>query len=169
MNKQTTYVLVAVLVIIVVVGAAGAYILLNTGGNGGEPEPTPTPSVADATSLQFTVEATTDGETSTTTYYAKNIGGSEALLRVEVDLGEAGKLVYIINGAEHKAWMGMADEWSEADFEETWDDWNALWAGYVQSLAHWTEGEYTSEDGTVKISNISLNPTLADSLFQAPS
>lgn len=169
MNKKTIYIVVAVLVVVIVV--AGAGILLLNGGDGGEPQatPTPPPSVMDATSLQFTVEATIDGETSTTTYYAKGIGSSEAMLRIDLDLGEAGNLIYIINGAEHKAWMGMAGEWSEAPFEETWDDWNALWAGYVENLAHWTSGTYTSEDGTVKISNITLNPTLADSLFQVPS
>jgi hypothetical protein len=163
MNKNTTYILVAVLAIILVVAGAGVLLLMNDGADNGNGNGNGTPNVIDATSLQFEVE----DPTGTYKYSAKNIG-SETLLRIEY-LDEEFGFAVIIDGAEHEAWSNMAGEWVEEDFEATWDDWYDLWRGYVDSLAHWTEGEYTSADGTIRIYNIEVNPTLADSLFQVPS
>ena len=161
MNKKTIYIIVAVLVVVIVVGAAGV-MLLN--GNGGEPTPTPTPAVgvADATSLQFSVEDSSGNYT----YAAKNIG-TNITLRLEI-LG-ADNFVYILNGTEQKAWSNVTGTWAEEqDFNANWDMWIPVWQGYVDNLENWTgTGDYTyTADGTsVKISDISVNPTLADSLF----
>lgn len=163
MNKKTIYIIVAVLVVVIVV--AGAAILLMNGGFGGEPTatPTPNPGVAGASSLQFTVEDTTG----TYLYSAKNIS-SGLLLNIQYCDVEAGFSI-IIDGVNHKAYSNMTGTWVEEAFQTTWDQWYPLFEGYVDSLAHWTSGEWTSADGKVKIYDILVNPTLSDSLFQVPS
>jgi len=165
MDKKTIYIVVAVVVVILVVGIAGV-MLLNNGGNGGTdttptPEPTQTP-VADATSLEFTV---TDSS-GTYEYKAKNIG-SETQLSIEYVDATFGFSI-IINGTSHEAYSDMTGTWQADDFQTTWDQWYPLFEGYVDSLAHWTSGDYTSEDGTTTISNIVVNPTIDDSVFEVP-
>lgn len=160
MNKKTIYIIVAVVIVVIVVAGAGI-LLLNNGGNGGEPEATPTPTapagVASATSIKFTV---TDS-TGTYTYSAKNLD-SDALVRIE---NESGDFILIVNCADGKASMYAGGEWIEDDFT-TWSD---TWTGYFSCLADWTEGDWTSEDGTISITDITLNPTLEDSIFEVPS
>ncbi len=164
MNKKTIYIVVAVLVVVIVVGVAGV-LLLNQGGNGGQPTPTatPAPSVADATSLQFTVK----DSSGTYTYYAKNIG-AETILAVEYLDPTAGFKI-IINGADQTAASNMTGTWATEDFQTDKAQWQPLFEGYVHDLANWTSGEWTSTDGATKISGISVNPTLADSVFQVPT
>jgi hypothetical protein len=159
MNKKTMYILVAVLVAVIVVGGVAAYALMNTGGNNGEEEKA---KVADATSLQFTIE----DETGTYKYSAKNMD-TDTLLRMEYLDEEYGFIIILDNG-EEKAWSTMSGEWAEENYETTYNDWNPVWEDYLECLADWTEGdgEWTSEDETVKISDITVNPELDDSLFQ---
>jgi hypothetical protein len=165
MDKKTLYIVVAVLVVVIVVAVAGV-MLLNQGGNGETTTPTPTPApvaVADATSLQFTVE----DSTGTYMYYARNIG-SEMDLAIQYVDATAGFSI-IFDGAEHKSWSNMTGAWTEGTFTSDWDQWYPLYEGYVDSLAHWTEGEWTSTDGTTKIVDIAVNPTLDDSCFEVPT
>jgi hypothetical protein len=165
MNKKMIYIVVAVIVVVLVVGVAGV-MLLNNNGNNGNTDPTPTPgpiAVADATSLQFSVE----DSTGTYIYYADNIGSETQLAISYVD--ETAGFTIIMNGTAHTANSNMTGTWAEDDFQTTWDQWYPLFEGYVDSLAHWTEGEWTSEDGTTRIFDISVNPELDDSCFEVPS
>lgn len=175
MNKKgiSTIVIAVIVVIVVVVVGVGVYLAMSgTGGNGGPtPTPTPAPSVEGATSLQFSVEVTSEGTSwGTNTYMAKNIGASSMMIRIEMESTE-GDMVYILNGAEQKAWAYMAGEWTDisSTFSTEWDSWHTMVSGYQTSLADWTgtgEYTYTEEGTTVRIFGISVNPTLADSLFQ---
>jgi len=169
MNKKTIYILVAVLVVILVVGVAGVYILMNQGAGGANEE---TVNVADASSLQYNVDVTSQGTTATYKYAAKGMGTSDLMLRIDIAGGEAGDWVYILNGAEQKAWAYADGEWSEISdaFATQWDAWNPLLEGYVDNLTQWSgTGEWTYTAGTedIRIYNIEVNPTLADSVFQA--
>ena len=179
MNKNTMYGIVAAVVIVVVVAAvAGAYVLMNSGGGGegnGNGNVEDVYTVENATSLQFSVDVTpAQGEASTVNYLAKNTGSSSVLLRVEIAAGEMGDLVYIFNGAEHKAWTNVTGTWEDisGDFATNWDQWNPLFEGYVDSLSHWESGEYTytADNGdSVRVYGIIVNPTFDDSLFAAPA
>ncbi len=175
MNQKgiSTLVIAVIVVVVVVVIGVGVYLLMSgtggTGGGGGAtPTPTPTtPNVEGATSLQFKVEVTSGGTSYTNTYMAKNIGSSNMMLRVEI--GDT--MVYILNGADQKAWTYMDGAWTDISdtFSTEWNSWSTTVSGYQGSLADWTgTGEWTyTEDGTtVRIFDISVNPTLADSLFQ---
>jgi hypothetical protein len=180
MDKKTMYILAAALVVIIVVVGVGAYVFLygglgggGGGGNGGGTQED-TYVVGNATSLQFSVDVTpAQGEASTVNYFAKNTGTSNVLLRVEIDAGEFGNLIYIF-GSDHKAWTNATGTWEDisADYATNWEQWNPLFDGYVGSLAHWESGDYTytAENGdSVRIYGIQVNPELADSLFQAPT
>ena len=167
------YAIVAAVLIVIIIGVA-AYMLLFQGGNGdGTTTPTPTPgpiAVADADSLQFAVDATSDGMTSTVKYYAKGLGTSVTMIRIEVVVPDMGDIVYLFGG-DHTVWSNDVGTWTDytEQFAAQWDQWWPVFEGYVDSLAHWTEGEYTSPDGNVRIYNIVINPTLADSMFEPPA
>ena len=161
-------VIVAIIVIAVVVGGIAAYYVL-TSGEGGEPEATPTPSpdVADATSISFDVALAEE----TDKFTAKNLGTSDVLLRVDQTDADGNTFIYLMNQTGEEAWANFGGEWMDvsATFED--DYWNSPLIGntalesYIDALADWSgTGDYEG-DGFV-ISNISLNPELADSIFQ---
>ena len=80
--------------------------------------------------------------------------------------------IYIINGALEKVWAYSDGEWIELSefFPTYWDTWNSAWQGYRTNLLDWTgygDWTYTTPNGdSVRIYNISINPSLSDSLFQ---
>ena len=186
-NSKTgisTMILVAVVVVIVVVGAAvGAYYFMSQNPAGSsDTNPTTTPSgttdpttstptsVADATSLKYSVSLTENGvETASYTYWGKNAGTENFAMRIEyTDESDDGILIF--NSETNEAWTYSGGEWVDISsyFDSQFDMWENLWTGYVNSLESWAgTGEYTySADGnTVRIYDISVNPTLEDSLF----
>jgi uncharacterized protein (UPF0333 family) len=173
MNQKGISALVIAVIVVIVVAAVGVGVYLamsNTGENGGNGGGE-TPDVEGATSLQFSVAITAEGESiGTYTYMAKNIGTSDMMIRVEMSNGY--ELVDIVNGAEQKAWEYMAGEWTDLSdtFSDQWDAWDSTWQGYKNSLADWTgtgDWTYTDTDGSsIRVYDIAVNPSLADSLFQ---
>jgi len=163
MNKKTIYIIVAVLVVVIVVAAAGVILLNNNDGNEGtdnQPTTTPTP-VADATSIQFTVTS----EDGTYLYSAKNIGDNTVLAIEYID--ESHGFTTIIDGEHQMAADNMSGTWVEQDFQETKSDWQPMFETYLHDLSGWTSGDWT--DGSTTISNIKVNPTLDDSIFDIPT
>jgi hypothetical protein len=165
MNQKNLAIVIVAVLIVAVVGVAAYWALSSGGGNnnGGT-------SVGDASSLQFSVSIVREGESYETSYSAKNIGTSDLMIRVDIPTTE-GDLVYIVNGAQQKAWEYVGDEWNDLsdDFSAQWDLWHLTWQGYMDNLASWTSGDwtYTDTDGSpVTITDITLNPSLADSLFE---
>lgn len=172
MDQKTIAIVVIAVVIVAVIGV-GAYWMLSIGGTG-EPEPTPTPTptgIEGASSLQFSVDITGGASEGTTNYYAKNIGTDDMMVRVECEYGEM-TLIYIVNGAQQKAWADEGSGWVDLSdtFKDQWDLWAPTYQVYEDELGTWTEGEwtYTADDGSeVRIYDITVNPSLADSLFEA--
>jgi hypothetical protein len=174
MNQKTLAIVVVVIVVVAVV-AAGVYLVTQSGGGGATPTPSPsaTPSGADvagASSLQFSVDITGGASAGTYTFMAKNIGTSDMMIRVEAS--DDYELIDIVNGAQQKAWESVNGEWTDysATYADQFNVWDSTLTAYKSSLASWTgasEYTYTDSDGnSVRIYNISLNPTLADSLFE---
>jgi hypothetical protein len=175
MNKKGISLVVVgiVVVAVVVVGVVAYWAMTNTGGgnggnggNGGEDVYT----VENATSLQFTVTATEGTSMGTVVYSAKNIGTSDMMIRVDIEMEEL-TISYIVNGAQQKAWANEGSGWVLYDaFLDQWDAWDSTWQGYTDNLSGWTAGEwtYTDADGyTVTVSDIAVNPSLEDSFFEA--
>jgi hypothetical protein len=93
------------------------------------------------------------------------------MMRIDVTDADGTQSILILNGAEQKAWTYSDGEWTDISIAYTsqFNIWNGLWQGYVNSLGAWTGvGDWTYTDGntSVRIFNISVNPVLADSLFQ---
>jgi hypothetical protein len=135
----------------------------------------PTPSgtggdVSSASSLAYSVSVTEGGQTQGYTYRAKNVGTSNLMMRIDYTDTSGELSIYIINGAQTKAWVYSEGEWEDvsAAYQIQYSTWNSLWQGYVNNLAGWTGGDktYTEEGVTVRIYDISVNPSLPDALFQ---
>jgi hypothetical protein len=178
-SRKTLIAIIVIAIIAIAAVAAGVYLATQSGGGGGPspsvtPTPTPTPTganVSGASSLQFSVDVTGGSSAGTYKYMAKNIGTSNMMIRVEIT-SSSGNLVYIVNGAQQKAWAYQNGAWTDlsSTFSDQWSAWNSTWAGYKEDLVSWTgsgDWTYTAPDGsTIRIHEISVNPSLADSLFQ---
>jgi FlaG/FlaF family flagellin (archaellin) len=171
MNKKgiSTLVIVAIIVIIVVVAGIAVYVLYSGGGEETPtPTPAPTPDIEGATSLQFDV-ATSEKDIS---FMAKNLGTSDVLLRVEEVYADGSSFVYIMNQTDQTVWAKFDSEWTDesASWATYWTEtWEPSFNGYKAELANWSgTGDLEIQAGgeTQTISNIVVNPTLADSLFQ---
>ena len=92
------------------------------------------------------------------------------MMRIDSTDSSGDQSTFIINGAQQKAWSYSNGEWTDLSdvYSLQYSTWNTLWQGYVNSLAAWNGlGDYSYSSGgdSVRIYNISVNPTLADSLF----
>ena len=184
-------VIVVIIVAILAVSSIAVYLAMSGGtdegvngdgdttdttDNGGTTDTTDnggtTVDVGGASSLQFKVNVDpADAESMEYTYMVKNAGTSSLMMRIEMQSADE-SFIYIINGAQEKVWIYSGDEW--IDFSDAyptyWDTWNSAWQGYQSSLLDWTgagDWTYTTPNGdTVRIHDISINPSLADSLFE---
>jgi hypothetical protein len=176
MNKRTIFAIVAVLVAVIVVAGVGI-VLFNSKGT------TRTVDVAKASSLQFSVDDTVQGVTATYYFAGKMIGASNLTVRVDMPIANSGNYSYLFNFGEQKTWNSTDGgiTWTDvsSDVANQWDGcWGPLWTSYVKNLGSWNgTGDYTyisdnelnsmTSGNTIRIYNISVNPTLPDALFQA--
>lgn len=168
------YAIVAVVVIIVVVAAvAGAYVLMNPGGGGGGGGGGgDTFTAANATSLQYQADITSQGATVKYDFAGRNLGTANQTFRIDILGGETGNYSYILNAGDQTAWTAVNGVWTDisSEFLTQWDSWGAQWTANVNALGTWTTGSpdvtYNGSNGeSIVISNIVVNPTLPDSLF----
>jgi hypothetical protein len=193
-KKKSRKTLIALVLVVVLIVAIVAGVYLATRGNGNtnpSTSPTPTPTsnpsatsnpstsgtganVAGATSLQFTVSVTNSsgGSVGSYTYYVKNAGTSSQMVRIDFTDPSSGDFVYIVNSATQQVLVKSGGQWTDlsSTYTSQYNTWNTAFLGYKNSLTSWSgtgDWTYTDPNGdTVKITNISVNPTLPDSLFQ---
>jgi archaellin len=173
MKKNLMYAIVAVIVIIIVIVAAVfALGLIPTGST---PQATPTPTaatgVADASSIIFSSNITSSGTTTTYKWQGINIH-TTANVTFRVDL--EGGYSYILNVANETAFESTDGgvTWTTGDFATDWAAWGSTWQDYLDNLTHWngTDATYTIDDATIGsalVFDISVNPTIPDSTFNA--
>ncbi|MFN4133704.1 MAG: hypothetical protein ACK4GQ_04990 [Candidatus Hadarchaeales archaeon] len=164
----TVYIVIMAIVVIAVVGA-GVYLSIGKGGTppGGEGGGPSGGEVRTATSIQFTVETKTDTGVDVTTFQVKDIGSSSMKIRAEgTVLGEEFK--GILDGALQKMWRYSNGQWEDVSilFPTFWGMFSQQINTYLQYLAEWKGGTWTSPDGKITIRDIVVNPSLPDSLFQ---
>jgi hypothetical protein len=182
----STMLIVAVVVVILVVAVAvGAFALLSQpAAPSDNPTPTPsgtsdpsatssteTPDIAGASSLKYSVSVAENGVVQASyTFWGKNAGRDDFAMRIEYSDTE-GSGIYIFNAGTKEAWTNAGDgEWIDMSsyFDMQYDIWKQSWSGYISSLASWNgmgDYSYTVEGFTYRIYDISVNPTLEDSLF----
>jgi hypothetical protein len=128
------------------------------------------PNIAGASSLRYSVSLTENGVVQGSyTYMGKNAGTNSFMMRIEVTSTD-GNAIYIFNGAQQKAWTYSDGQWTDISelYTVQFGVWNNLWQGYVNGLSAWNgvgDYSYSSGGSTVRIYDISVNPTLEDSLF----
>ena len=95
------------------------------------------------------------------------------MLRIETTEDSGTTSHFIINGAQQKAWTCDGTEWTDVSvmFSTQYNTYDAMFTGYRNGIyAGWagTGGwNYTAPNGdSVRYYDISVNPTLADSLFR---
>jgi hypothetical protein len=131
-----------------------------------------TQNVSGANSLQFTVSTTSNGVfEGSRTLYGKDIGTDNFRLRIESTGTDFSQTIDIAYGG--KAWIYMDNEWSDwgggINQQMRCNILRSLWQQHVDALSGWSGiGEYSYSQGekTFQISNISVDPSLADSLFE---
>jgi hypothetical protein len=166
MNKKTIYGLVAVLIVVIVAAVAAVLLSNNGGGN------TQSVSVADATSLEFMANVTSNGITVTHACYGKNMGSSNLTVRVDILAGESGNWSHVLDQGQGKSWnCTNSGAWIEVgNFTDDWNSWGTRWTNFVTNLNNWNgtgDYSYTSSNGNaVTIYNVEINPSLPDSIFQ---
>jgi hypothetical protein len=143
-------------------------------------EPTATQEtnpVATATSLDFTIEYVIEGQgDSTWRYRARNIGTSNLDIRIDYNIQGVGEYIYILSGSSQEGWTYAGGQWMSytqvgMNFTDFWDMWAEGFDNYHQTLVDdwngvqgWT---YTVPGvGSVTYTNIDVNPSLPDSVFQ---
>jgi hypothetical protein len=167
LKKNMIYIIVAVLIAVIVVGIAG-FMLLNKGEDNNEttPTPTPGPNVADATSLQFSANVTSQGQTTEYKWYGTNLNSANVKLRVNF-----ATYAYIFDTSQEKSWMSTDSgaTWSAGTFATDWSFWGTQWTDYTSKLATWSgtgDVSYTNTAGeAIILFNIVVNPTIPDSTF----
>ncbi len=136
--------------------------------------PSSPPNVTAASSLQYSVSMTSNGTSQGSyTYYGKNAGTSNFMMRIESTDASGAQSTIIVNGQQQKVWVKSNGNWTDLSSVYTtyFSTWDTTWQSYVNTLAAWNgTGDYTYTSGgdSIRIYNISVNPALADSLF-APS
>ena len=198
-SSRKTLIVIAVVVIIFIAVAVGAYLLLQGGSSPGPtgtptpspgtptpspgttvspgavtPSPSPADSIGTADSIQFSATHTSE-ETPPETLYeytwsAKNIGTPTMMIRIEGTFSDQ-NIIYIVNGAQQKAWMHTSGMWLDLshEFHNEFDTWDEAWQEYEANLQDWAgtgDCTYTTPVGTTRIYDITVNPELPDSLFQ---
>ncbi len=158
-SRKLLYVVVATVIIVVAV-IAGVLLLGGWGNNSGQ--------LASASSLKFSASMTGGTTNFVYTFYAKNIGTDNLMVRVDGTFaGIEG--TYIINGAQHKVWVNSMGIWQDlsSDWYTFWSTWQGTLDQFRGYLNGWTGGDYSTslEGGNIRIYNIQVNPQLADSLF----
>ena len=141
-------------------------------------EPTETAvanEAATATSLDFTVQVNTQNVSCAYRYRARNIGTTSLDFRYDLTSDQV-NAAYILKGSTRQGWVYSGGQWIEfttmyQDFDHFWDSFYYGFESYHSYLAEeWTGLQgwtYTIPGvGTVTYSNITINPTLSDDIFQ---
>jgi hypothetical protein len=168
MNKKMMYALFAVVAIVVVVTGSGAYLLMNNGAK--------TVTVADATSLQYNSDVTYQGDITQFKWAATNMGATNMALHIDILHGQQGNYSYILNSGDKTAWVAVNGTWTNvsSDFTNQWNTWvgtGQRWTNDLNALTNWSgTGDCNYNDSarmvSIRIYNVAINPTMADSLFQ---
>ena len=121
--------------------------------------------------LKYSVSVTENGvNQGSYTFWGKNADTNSFMMRIEFSSPD-GDGIYIFNAAKREAWIYSDGEWEDVSivFDMQFDAWNNPWRGYVNSPAGWAgtgDHSYSADGVTVRIYDISVNPSLDDSLFE---
>jgi hypothetical protein len=94
------------------------------------------------------------------------------MVRIDFSDPSGENFVYIVNSALQQVWVESGGQWTDLSsaYSSQAGAWNNAFLGYKNSLTNWSgagDWTYTDPNGdTVKITNVSVDPSLPDSMFQ---
>jgi hypothetical protein len=163
-------------VVVVLALVAGVYGLNTTGVIRLSPIPTPesaatNQAVVSASSLQFSVTPMEykDSTRDTFTFYAKNIGTSDMMIRFEI--ASSGEYS-VMNSAQNRSWWVSDGTWTNtsSQFSGVFQSSREDIVFYQSKLSTWAgtgDCVFSSSNGqSVRIFDIAINPELPDSMFE---
>jgi len=130
-----------------------------------------TPSLL--TRLDYKIDITSEGQTSTYRYRARNMGTTNLDLRVDMTISGT-TMSYILSGSQQQGWIYTGGQWMSfsdigMNFSEYWSDYSGNLRTYMDYLpSGWVPGEEwsgTYGGVTYRIYDIQVNPSLPDSVF----
>jgi hypothetical protein len=133
---------------------------------------TPSGGIGSATSLDYKMDMTSEGQTTTWGYRVRNIGTTN--LDMRVDWTTSGTTTsYIISGSQQQGWIYVGTQWMSfsdlgMNFSEYWSQYSSSLGTSTGYLSDWVSGEWSETYGgiTYRIYDILVNPSLPDSVFQ---
>jgi len=194
MNRML--IIVVVVVIVVIVAGVGIYAATRggkaststsstttpTSTSTATPKPSSSNGLATATSYEFneTGKASNGTVLDTVYYAAKNLGTSNVDFIWVATTPSSGTSEYILNGAQQKVWVYANGQWTDisTEYSTMLSSIESSAGLYVNMLVGWGGSgsfTYTIPSGqpnagdTATFTNIQINPSLPDSLFQPPS
>jgi hypothetical protein len=146
------------------------------------PTSTSTIGIATATSYAFNETGTaSNGTVLDTLYYAtKNLGTSNVELIEVVNSPSGGTFEYIVNGVQQKAWVYSDGQWTDISSAytsqlSTVESTAGIYVNMLKAFGGSGSFTYTMPSGQpnagdkATFTNIQINPSLPDSMFQPPS
>ena len=166
MNKKglSMLLIVAIIAIVLVVGVVAVYFVFFSGEQA--------ETVSDATSLKIVADVVGgDQGTFVFEWAAKNIGTNNLKFRLTINGQDSIQFNYIVDKGQQKAWSDETGAWLQTDFTETWNLWGVAWNENMEALkTNWTgSGTYSFTNfigDHITFTQVDINPTLADSLFE---
>ena len=198
MRGISAIIIVVIIVIAVIVVGVGAYLATRSSKTSPSTSATPTPAssatttpkptssstsgIATASSYEFNETGTAaNGTVLDTSYFAaKNLGTSNVDLIEVVNTPSSGTFEYIVNGAQQKAWVYSGGAWTDisTEYASILPSVQSSAGIYVNMLEYYGGSgsfTYTIPSGqanagdTATFTNVKINPSLPDSMFQPPS
>jgi hypothetical protein len=164
-SRKMLYAIIAIVILLVAVLVPVLFLFVLHG------------NAADASSLKFTetqiLSASTGGDEQIYTIYIKNFNTPYVMSRAEGTY-DGQQVIGITDGVNHKMWTYYDGQWQDTTFMSNgnWSTVDEGWNLLRTSLRNWSgSGEltYTLPTGDIfRLTNIEVNPSLSDSLFQKP-
>jgi oligoendopeptidase F len=147
------YAIIAIVVIAVAAVAVGVSTLSLGGGNN-----------ANVTSLKYIeTVASSEAVSLTETISVKNIGSSNMIMLIETSLGKQ-----VVDFGQEKVWIQTLGEWSEgtaSGFNTLEEQWNQVWSRFQDQGGN-SDITFKIKSVSFTVTDIQVNPTLSDSLFE---
>jgi hypothetical protein len=160
-------VIVAIILIAIIIGAIAIYYFSQ---NGTVKQDVFT--VQNATSLQVSADVVGGNQGSFLfSWSVANIGTTNQKIRLTINGGQSGNFSYIVKAGDQTAWKNEDGTWVSVNYTELNTLWGTAWTENLNQLkANWTGNgnvSFTNSIGDhVTITNVVINPKLADSVFE---
>ncbi len=168
--KVSKLVVAVILLIVVVLSAVAIYYFAQNGT--AKPDVF---TVQNATSLQVNADVvgSNQGPSNPFKWLVADIGTTDQKIRLTIyaNASDQTGFTYIVNSENQEAWRNENGTWVSTNYNELNNLWGSEWIQYLNQLkANWTGNGNVSFNNSfgdsVTVTNVVINPELADSTFE---